>query len=87
VPKRDVLGEELYERSLCVETESVVGEIDGVEVWEREESTEEMLKCRGDFREEAGCEDVCEVCDLRRLVLAKCSMYSLLPARKESFSI
>ena len=70
MPKRDVLGEELNERSLCVEAEGVVGQINGVEVGEREESTEEMLKCRRDFREEAGCEDVCEVCDLRHLMLA-----------------
>jgi hypothetical protein len=82
-----MLGEEFDKGSLCVEAEGVVREIDGVEVGEGEESTEKMLKCRRDFREEAGCEDVCEVCDLTRLMLANCLMYSLLPARKEQFSI
>lgn len=46
-----------------------------------------MLQCRRDFGEEAGCEDVREVCDLRRLVLARYSMYSLSPARKEQICI
>jgi hypothetical protein len=65
-----VLGEKFDEGRLCVEAEGVVGEVDSVEVGKGEESAEEMLQCGWDFGEKAGCEDVCEVCDLRDLQLA-----------------
>lgn len=60
----DVRGEEGNERCLHVETESVVVQVDGVELWELEKRSEEGGKGGWDLGEEATGEDVGKVGDL-----------------------
>lgn len=62
--KRSVRGEEGNKRSLGVEAESVVGEVDGFEFRKGEERLEDMIKCLGDLGEQARGEDVGKVGDL-----------------------
>jgi hypothetical protein len=68
VTELDVLGEELYEGRLGVEAEGVVGEVDGVKVWEREQRRKEVGEGGWYFGEQASREDVGEVCDLIRYI-------------------
>lgn len=64
VAEGDVLGEEVDEGRLGVEAEGVVGEVDGVEVGQREEGGEEGGERLRDLGEEAAREDVGEVGNL-----------------------
>lgn len=57
-------SEECDERSLCVETEGVVVQVYGMEVWQVEDRGQKGGQGLGDFIQEATSEDVGEVCDL-----------------------
>jgi len=62
-----VLGEEVYEGRLGVQTEGVIGEVDGVEFGEREEGGKEVRERLRDLREQSSGEDIGEVGDLYTL--------------------
>jgi hypothetical protein len=59
-----VLGEEVDEGRDGVEAEGVVGEVDGVELGEREQRGEEVRQRGRDLGEKTRREDVGEVGDL-----------------------
>lgn len=69
----DVRGEEGDEWCLHVETESIVVQVNGVEVWKLKESSEEGRKGGWDLGEEATGEDVGEVGDLKVEMLVNAS--------------
>lgn len=64
--ERGVVCEERGERADSVQPEGVVGEVDGVQVWQLEQRLQEEVEGWGDLREAAGGEDVGEVGDLCR---------------------
>lgn len=63
-------GEEGDEGCLHVEAEGIVIEVDGVEVWELKKCGKKGRKRSWDFGEETAGEDVREVGDLERAMLA-----------------
>jgi len=63
-----VRREEGDQRRLCVQPESVVVEVDGVEVRKVEYRGEERGECFGDFAEQAASEDVGKIGDLENSI-------------------